>query len=304
MLYGMFMRRNEPLYLIFFVPTVIGLITGLFSDLEISRALYSENNTLAVILSVIGLYLYYGSFVFFIGVLGKQLSLSVKRRTLKLPILLIYTYLALSTSTYGAGAFMSDSVCGFLYEDAPHTITSYAVQGLFLFFPLFFAGVIINGKKCDKQVIKDLMILLSLMTVALCFSNIVKSVFMRPRYRITLMGYEGIGFVHCFEMFREGKGLKALYHLVSDDLASFYSGHAMNAAMGMVIMPCYAHVFTRLRGKEKYLSMIAVVIAVPVMISRIVLGDHYLSDISVGSLVGIVFCRLFLLLRSTIRRTP
>ncbi len=298
------MRRIEPLYLIFFVPTVIGLITGLFSDLEISRALYSENNTLAVILSVIGLYLYYGSFVFFIGVLGKQLSLSVKRRTLKLPILLIYTYLALSTSTYGAGAFMSDSVCGFLYEDAPHTITSYAVQGLFLFFPLFFAGVIINGKKCDKQVIKDLMILLSLMTVALCFSNIVKSVFMRPRYRITLMGYEGIGFVQCFDIFREGRDLKSLYHLVSDDLASFYSGHAMNAAMGMVIMPCYAHVFERLKGKERYLSAVSAVIAIPVMISRIVLGDHYLSDISVGSLVGIVFCRLFLLLRSTIRRTP
>ena len=300
----MFMRRNEPLYLFLAVLSVTGLITGLFYDQNISETLYSENEMYAVILSVIGLYLHYGSFVFFIGVLGKQLSLSVKRRTIKLPILLIYTYLALSTSTYGAGAFMSDSVCGFLYEDTSHTITSYAVQGLFLFFPLFFAGVIINGKKCDKQVIKDLMILLSLMTVALCFSNIVKSVFMRPRYRITLMGYEGIGFVQCFDIFRECKGLKALYHLASDDLASFFSGHAMNAVMGMVIMPCYAHVFTRLRGKEKYLSMIAVVIAVPVMISRIVLGDHYLSDISVGSLVGIVFCRLFLLLRSTIRRTP
>jgi len=142
------------------------------------------------------------------------------------------------------------------------------------------------------------------MTVALFFLWTVKSIFMRPRYRITLMGYEGIGFVQCFDVFGEGKGLKELYHLASDDLASFFSGHAMNAVMGMVIMPCYAHVFERLKGKERYLSAVSAGIAIPVMISRIVLGDHYLSDISVGSLVGILFCSLFLLLRSTIRRTP
>jgi len=91
MLYGMYMRRNKPLYLIFFIPAVIGHITGLFYDLEISRALYSENNTLAVILSVIGLYLHYGSFVFFIGVLCKQLSLLVQKRGVRILIFLIYT---------------------------------------------------------------------------------------------------------------------------------------------------------------------------------------------------------------------
>ncbi len=283
------MRRPDPLYLLLFILFGAGLVTGLFSDLEISRALYSENNLFAVLLSVIGLYLYYGSFVFFLGVLGRQLSLWVKKRVLKILILLIYSYPALSTSTYGAAAFMSDSVCGLLYEGVSHSISSYAAAGIYL----FFLGVFINGKKCDKKVIKDLMILLTLMTVALFFSWTVKSLFMRPRYRITLMGYEGIGFVRCFEIFREGKALKTDCHLVSDDLASFYSGHAMNAVLGMVIMPCYAHVFSGLRGKEKTLSVPAVIIAIPVMISRIVLGDHYLSDISTGALVGLGICTLY-----------
>lgn len=287
------MRRPDPLYLFLFILFGAGLVTGLFSDLEISRALYSKDNTLAVILSVIGLYLHYGSFVFFIGVLGKQLSLSVKKSWLKISIFLIYTYLALSTSTYGAGAFMNDSVCGFLYEGVSHSVSSYAVAGLYMFFPLFFLGVFLNGKKCDKKVIKDLMMLLTLMTVALFLSWTVKSIFMRPRYRITLMGYEGIGFVPCFDIFGEGKSLKELYHLVSDDLASFYSGHAMNAVLGMVIMPTYAHVFERLKGKERYLSVVSAVIAIPVMISRIVLGDHYLSDISTGALVGLGICTLY-----------
>lgn len=107
------MRRPDLLYLLLFILFGAGLVTGLFSDLEISRALYSENNLFAVLLSVIGLYLYYGSFVFFLGVLGRQLSLWVKKRVLKILILLIYSYPALSTSTYGAAAFMSDSVCGF-----------------------------------------------------------------------------------------------------------------------------------------------------------------------------------------------
>ena len=287
------MRRPDPLYLLLFVLFAAGLITGMFFDLEISSTLYSKDNTLAVIVSVIGLYLHYGSFVFFLGVLGKQLSLWAQKRAFKILILLIYSYLALSTSTYGAGALMSDSVCGFLYKGTSHTISSYAVAGLYLFFPLFFLGVFINGKKCDKKVIKDLMILLSLMTVALFFSWTIKSIFMRPRYRITLMGYEGIVFVPCFDIYGEGNELKSFYHLVSDDLASFYSGHAMNAVMGMVIMPCYAHVFTGLRGKEKTLSLLAVIISIPVMLSRIVLGDHYLSDISTGALVGLGMCTLY-----------
>ncbi|SMC47378.1 PAP2 superfamily protein [Oscillospiraceae bacterium] len=287
------MRRTDPLYLLLFVLFGAGLITGMFFDLEISSTLYSKDNTLAVIMSVIGLYLHYGSFVFFLGVLGKQLSLWAPKRAFKILVLLIYSYLALSTSTYGAGALMSDSVCGFLYKGASHTISSYAVAGLYLFFPLFFLGAFINGKKCDKKVIKDLIILLSLMTVALFFSWTVKSIFMRPRYRITLLGYEGIGFVQCFDIFREGKVLKDACHLVSDDLASFYSGHAMNAVMGIVIMPCYAHVFSGLRGKEKTLSVLAVIISIPVMLSRIVLGDHYLSDISTGALVGLLICTLY-----------
>ena len=49
------MRRTDPLYLLLFVLFGAGLITGMFFDLEISSTLYSKDNTLAVIMSVIGL---------------------------------------------------------------------------------------------------------------------------------------------------------------------------------------------------------------------------------------------------------
>ena len=113
------------------------------------------------------------------------------------------------------------------------------------------------------------------MTIATFSSNIVKRLVMRPRYRITLTGYDNT------EM------------LLTDDLASFFSGHAMNAALGMIIYPAFKHVFTGLHGKEKTIKFIAVITLIPIVISRMILGDHYLSDISFGAIIGIFFCIIY-----------
>ena len=53
------------------VICLVGLISGVLFDRDIAEVLYRENNIVAVALSVLGIYMYYGSFVFFLGVLGR-----------------------------------------------------------------------------------------------------------------------------------------------------------------------------------------------------------------------------------------
>ena len=282
--------KSSMLYFCAAIFWIIALVIGSFYDLDIARKVYLPNNIFAVVISVIGLYLYYGSLVFFLGVLCKQLTLFVKKKLAVIPIVITYITFAMSTSTYGGVAFLSDSVCGLLISSFGNSICECFAIGMIMFFPLFISGMIVNKKRCDKKVIKDLMIMLSIMTVAIFCSNIMKYIVMRPRFRIILENYEGITFVPWYRLIENGRKLKKLYHLASDDMASFFSGHAMNSMMGMMIYPAYSYVFDKLKGKEKQLKIYAVIITIPITFSRMILGDHYLSDVAVGAIVGIVMC--------------
>ena len=266
---------NIITYICLMVLFSVTLIIGIFIDHKLAAELYSENNIPAVILSIIGVYLYYGSMVFFQGVLIRQISLTDIKPAAKILWGIIYTYFAISTSTYGAAALLSNSVCGLFLRNNPHTLVHYMTSGLYLFLPLYPLGIILNGRKCDKKAIKDLIIILIIMTIATFSSNIVKRLVMRPRYRITLTGYE------------------STTKLLTDDLASFFSGHAMNAALGMIIYPAFKHVFSGLQDKEKLIRIIAVIILIPIVISRMILGNHYLSDISFGAIIGLFFCIIY-----------
>ena len=56
---------NIITYICLMVLFSVTLIIGIFIDHKLAAELYSENNIPAVILSIIGVYLYYGSMVFF-----------------------------------------------------------------------------------------------------------------------------------------------------------------------------------------------------------------------------------------------
>ena len=289
---------SKKLYIFLVGLCLIGLILGAFFDHDIAKEFYRENNIVAVALSVLGIYLYYGSFVFFLGVLGRQLFILSDKAVFKCTVAVVYTCFSLFTSSYAAAAILSDSVCGLLLENNTHSLMRNIVAGLYLLWPLFPLGVIANGKRCERKVIRELIILLSLMTIAICASNLVKYIVMRPRFRVTLEGYEGVGFVPVFRHFSEGKMLKEMYDLKFDDLASFFSGHAMNGILCILIFPAYAHVFSKLKGKEKQLITLALILSIPISFSRIILGNHYLSDISFGSLVGLMFVAVITVIKN------
>lgn len=73
--------------------------------------------------------------------------------------------------------------------------------------------------------------------------------------------------------------------VANDEFKSFPSGHSANAAAAfwILMLPIF---IKGLKGKESLLFATAVTWTVMVMISRIIMGAHFLSDVTVGATIG------------------
>lgn len=107
---------------------------------------------------------------------------------------------------------------------------------------------------------------------AVIFPNLLKILWGRPRYRIIVS--DGMSFSPWY--------LPQGLTFINDDLKSFPSGHSAIAAVSLlsIYLP---KTFESLKGKEKLLLTISVLWTLGVMISRIVVGHHFLSDTLFGA---------------------
>lgn len=80
--------------------------------------------------------------------------------------------------------------------------------------------------------------------------------------------------------------------------ASFPSGHSMNSA-GVILLMLLPPMLPKLQGKEKVLHTIVYVWCVVVGISRVFMGAHFSSDVTIGVLLSLA---IFEILRSIIYR--
>src|SRR5699024_2804419 len=80
------------------------------------------------------------------------------------------------------------------------------------------------------------------------------------------------------------------YQELFDDPASFPSGHTSNATVIMMII-FLPVLFEKFKGKDKLLYTTAIAWIGLVAVSRIVMGAHFASDVTMGAAVS--FCCLF-----------
>lgn len=137
--------REYRLYICLILFWSVCLITGAFFDQDVAKGVYLKDNMTAVFMSVLGLYMVYGSFVFFLGVICRQLLVFENRKHIRLLICISCSYFALSTSTYSVAALLSDSVCGFLILSSSHTLSYYILAGIILLsFPITFSRMVLG----------------------------------------------------------------------------------------------------------------------------------------------------------------
>lgn len=123
------------------------------------------------------------------------------------------------------------------------------------------------------------------MALGILVPNLLKIIWARPRYRIL---DENV----MYQAWYIRSGIT-----FDDNWKSFPSGHSAAATVSLVYL-YLPQLFNRLKGKERKLLFVILLWIGCVMISRIIRGDHYMTDTLFGSgltlLIFIYFDRLFI----------
>lgn len=148
---------------------------------------------------------------------------------------------------------------------------------------------------------KALVIIISGVAVMILTFGI-KFAVVRPRYMF-LRQWEASGEIAAIEdyyvpwyTFNHDKSLfKGLSGYESYAIQSWPSGHSSFCAM-LILMVLYPSCFKDGKKKEWWFYLIGVLYAIVIMLSRMLDGHHFLSDIGFGALFGFLPCALTLLI--------
>lgn len=287
--YKDFYKKKGIWFIALMIIFLVLLVLGSFYDYVISSRLYKTREICSSILTILGMYLFFGLFVLYVGCLAKQAIISDISISKKVIYVSLCAYMGLSTSVLGTMGLLEKSCIGTFF-DRDFSFFERGLFSIFVMYPLFFLGLIIKQSCYRKKLVKELVILLIFMTISFYLPTIIKILFKRPRFLVTVMGYEGIKFEPWYKISGNHDFFIHKFNLAKDDFYSFPSGHAVNAVINIIAVPVLAKVVPFLEGKEKQLIIISIILAPFIMLSRVVLGAHYLSDISIGAMFGFIMC--------------
>jgi len=275
---------------------LIGFILGSFFDLEIDKALWSENNVFGLIMAAFGVYPCYAGLAF-IG--GGLMSTTIKRKELPLWGKIICFFLS------GLAYVMAIYLCGKEWPSVNGYNTpdlawlSYLIAGL-VFAAVYVLAFFVCKKGNIKQMWCMLLVMTVIFTVALLPAGfVIKLIIHRPRFRY-LVRTGAIPFHNWWENYAEYKSylndpthaMIEGFPITKEEFKSFPSGHS-GTGMIMAMFLAYAPMFfKKLKGKETLLFYIGALFGFLMMYSRIRVGAHYLTDTCMGSLIVMVvfFC--------------
>ncbi|MBP3856720.1 MAG: phosphatase PAP2 family protein [Ruminiclostridium sp.] len=269
--------------LLFFIAL---FIVGTFCDETVEAALYSPGNIVAKVITCTGVYPFSAAPALFIGALFERTLRSQKSKGVKTALCIVCIAAGLFMGLVGGGIITDRNCLGYFFPDFHRNIPVMAVVSVILIYPLFFVGYRFAKKSDDKYLSQRIIGLLILMIIAFAAMELLKGFFSRPRYRTAVLGYEGIGFVPWYTRFSGASDLMEQYGLIADEFRSFPSGHSIQSVSAVYILPALSWLFPKLKDKQLALSIAGLVFGILIMFTRIVLGAHYLSDVSAGAIIG------------------
>lgn len=143
-------------------------------------------------------------------------------------------------------------------------------------------------KDADKEDIKKVIkVFLITMFGSLIVINMIKKPWSRPRMRMILEQGDAI-FQPWWVIGCEMKDTLLNLGVKAEEFKSFPSGHTANAACAclLAVLP---YIVTSLKGKENTLFLTGFIFTILVAFSRIIMGAHFLSDVTVGMSITLLF---------------
>ena len=261
------------------------LLVGTFYDEKISEAVNDPHGLVAMWISGIGAYPFFAFAVLFGGCLYERTLHSDLNKALKF-ILCVFLILVITAVGFiGAGALVDKDSMGYIFPQLNRNIPVILFISLVSIFPLAYLGYRLAKSSADEKLLKRVICLLLIFAIAYALLQIGKGTFHRPRYRLTLQGYEGIGFIPWFKPFLGYKDYIEQFGIDKGEFRSFPSGHSILSTCMVIALQSLSRISIRLRDKQFQLGILGFLISFIIIISRVILGAHYLSDVSAGALI-------------------
>lgn len=279
------------IYVFAFVLLVIGLILGSIYDLNISKSIVNTSSTFGMICASFGEipgWCMIGMF----GVISIKSGIQINKKVYKI-LLIIFGVLLIGVNFYLMFADMNSSHNGFkeISNIWIRLLISFVIEAL-----IVFIGFKVINTKNTKMLLWSLLILMLAFYIPLGITFITKSLVYRPRFRLICYGYEGYRVEELFKNWYDFKNKFAqnVYPIdvvKSDEFKSFPSGHSF-VSMSSVLLFYIPLLNEKIKNKEwiRYLILvICILYGILIEFSRVLYGAHYLSDVTIGGLLAIIF---------------
>lgn len=265
------------------------MLAGTFCDETLARTLYTPGNVPATLITTLGIYPFTGAAVLFLGVACERVARADRSTISKLVSGGVFVAVALFAGFMGSRSLLDADCLGGIF---PGLDKNYAaIGGVFLvcMCPLFYVGWRLATRNDDPGLQKQAVCFVLVLLGAFAFMQLSKGIFNRPRFRSVALGLEGVNFVPWYHISPKPDALMAQYGLAANEFRSFPSGHAILSTCSIAVLLAFTKLVPSLRGKETTLCWAGFGFAVVIMFTRMLLGAHYLSDVSAGALIGLLF---------------
>jgi len=280
---------------------VVLLVVGTFADYQIAQAIYTPDNPLVIFVSSLGLFPLAYPVCLFLGVLAQRSLASQKSRVLCIAGVVLCVALAMLFGALITRAVLSirDGFGGVVGYEPSNSVRMGigAVIGVALCALGFNAGKANDAKDLARRMLMVVVVLVA----SFLLVEVVKNLMSRPRPRLLFAGYEGIEFCPWYNYFSGAEDFMATYDIEKDAFKSFPSGHSLQAAALLAAFYGLSLVYPGLRQKLGIILAVEIVFALVIMSCRMILGAHFLSDVSMGAVVSVV---AFFIIMALHKRPP
>ena len=273
---------------IFMVSAILIALTifGSVFDLEIANAIYigqtPSENLFGIIVSYIGIiptfvgWSFLGASILCLS--KKQVENPAKRRWLTVLAILLFV---ISFFYFCTTLYVSN-----LNAFKVHFAVAYPLGSAILFVAAYF-GYKLSQKSEDSELLKKTLFLVAISLVTLLIISATKELMCRPRFRFVLATDNIEYFKNWWQSGREIKTSLGM-GIESDEFASLPSGHSAYSMFAIFMFPALSEYIRGIKKFKIYLFGLGFAWWVITALSRLTLGAHYLTDVTIAGLVTIL----------------
>ena len=261
-------------------------VCGSIWDFEIAKAVYCgqmpSENIFGVIFSYIGIvptfvgWSFLGASIFYLS--KKQIENARKKRLLMAFAVLLFV---LSFFYYCNTLYLSNS-----NAFKVHFAVAYSI-GIAVICIAAYIGYKLSEKSEDSELLNKVLFLAAMSLVTLLIISTTKELMCRPRFRFVLTMDNGDYFRSWWQ---SGRSLKESLstEIVTDEFASFPSGHSAYSMFAIFMFPILADYMSGLKKFKTYLFILGFLWWGATAYSRLTVGAHYLTDVTIAGLITII----------------